>query len=186
MKVQNSRLFLTINMAVIFGLNFTVKAEVVTSLDPAFTNAVATFVGSIENMGFSTTRFSQGGNSIEENGTTKIIYGVNLYFEKDKNKGFSATIKYSETEFYAANTYTNFLIGVLSSGRLPPVNITYQTDFVVLSHYDSGITTKNASVVLISTNLVADISTTSGTGDSSQDMIQVIKKVEAMRDAMNK
>ena len=59
-------------------------------------------------------------------------------------------IHYSETEFFAATNLVN-LIETTSSSPFPtPINLTYQTDFILLSDYDSGIATKNSSVILLS------------------------------------
>ncbi len=184
MKTQGFN-FISLCLIFSFILNANENIKTLALIDPTFTNAIANFVGTMENMGFIKTEASQSGHSIEENGTTKTIFGTNLTFARDDNKSMSIGIHYSETAFFAANTFTNLLREIASSGLLPSPNTTYQTDFIVLSDYDKGVVTKHASVVLISTNLVAQIKISSDPADSLQDMSQVIKQVEITRDALS-
>ena len=184
MKKHLPSLLATICITVASGVNAHANTTVLTSYDPVFTNAVQTFVNTLENLGFETDRFSYDGHKIEENGTIKTIYGVNLHFGKDNNTGVSASMGYSETEFYAANIYTNLFVETKSSIGFPLLNSTYQTDFIVFSREDCDVETKLATIILMSTNMVADITVHSPNNDSSQILTNIIKKIEIMRDSM--
>jgi hypothetical protein len=148
-----------------------------------FTNAIATFVGAIKDMGFSLrpTSFSCGGWTEERNGVTETISSVNLFFERNNDSGISVTLNYSEAESAAANALRMTILTTSSSGRLPPTNVTYRTSFTVLSYQDSGIAARHTSVLLLSSDMAADIRVSSDKDDVSQDMIQVISKVELLR-----
>jgi len=155
------------------------------NFNPIFTNAVATFISEIEKNNFSLTsvKFSHG-QIPKQNNQFDTISGADLLFNNNNHKIISATIEYSETEFTAVQNFMAFVEATYAGG-VPPTNTTYQTDFTVLSDYNYGVATKHAFAILLSTNLVAEVNTSFDDGDSSQDMIQVIKKVETMRDAMS-
>ena len=178
-------LFTTISAAFICGLNVTVHAQVVTPCTPILTNNVSAFISSMEDISFSLKSYSCGSRIEKINNTNETINYVDVLLNCSNQKLATIVFFYSQTEFAAANFYTE-QIGTTYAAGLPPTNTTYQTDFTVLSRYNSGIATKHASVVLLSTHLAINVNTSSDDGDSSQDMIQVIKKVEAMRDVMNK
>ena len=187
MKTNFFELLVTTSMVVMIGLNIHANPLDFTSCELVFTNAVNVFINEMQNGGFilKNQSFSSGGQVNNESGVIEILNDTNLFFVNNNIKSTSTIISYSTNEFLAAKSLTGLFLEVAAVGCLPPTNTTYQTDFTVLSWDNCGVATKHAFVFLISTNLVAKINTSSDDGDSSQDMIQVIKKVETMRDALN-
>ena len=147
-------------------------------LDFPIGDKLSILVSSMENMNFSLSKFAWLGQTRETH-----VNCASLLFRSDDHKIVSVKIYQSTNELAASNYFINYISEIFAGG-LPPTNATYQTDFTVLSDFDCGVVTKHAFVILLSTNLVSEIGTSFNDGDSSQDMIQVIKKVETMRDAM--
>ena len=186
MKKQFVRLVALICVTAIPPLNVYGNPKELTLCDPVVTNTVAPFVGAIKEIGFSfrPTSFSCSGHIEERDGVIETISRVHLFFERNNDSGISVMFDYSETEFAAASALTRHLRATSSSGRLPPTNSTYRTSFTALSHQDSGIAARHASVLLLSSDMAADIRVGSEKGDASEILNQVISKVELLHKAL--
>lgn len=183
MKKQIVRLIVIVCFVVIPELNARADTADFISDTPIFTNAVTTFIDVIKDIGFSLERvsFSCGDRTKGRETATEVINDVNLFFVRNNDSGIAVTFCYSETEFAATRKLTEWRLATSASGRLPPTNSTYRTDFTVLTHQDNGNATRHASVLLLSSDLAADIRVSSDKDDISKDMVKVISEVEVLR-----
>jgi len=188
MNKQIVKSIVVVCVIVMSELNANGDTKALTSYDPALTNAVTAFINAVEDDGFllRPSSLSYRGDTEKKDGTAETVYGVNLFFERNKNSGIAVVIHYSKTDFSAAKNLTKLIKATSSSGRLAPTNSTYRTDFTVLSYNDSGSVTRNASVLLLSSEMAVDIRVGSDTDDISQVLLQVISKIEMLRKALQR